>query len=146
MGEGSYTIPRSGEEGYPIPRSGWGEVPHSQVWTRAGGTPYLVWPGGYPNPGSRRRYPGVPHPGQVQGQDEGASWGMPHSGLDGDTPSPGLEGAPVLTWDGVPPASVDRQTPTKKVPSLVLRTRVIKTLTICTRCNMIRNRLISAIF
>ena len=80
-----------------------------------------TWDGGTPCPDLERGTPSV----------KTWEWGIPILTLDGVTPSPhpdlGNLVPPVLTWGGVPPlASVNRQTPVKTVPSLVLRTRALK--------------------
>ena len=91
----------------PHPSSGWACTP-SQVWM--GGTPSQVWMGCTPS-----------SPG----------WGVPPYLDLGQCPSPCLDlgwSTPAWIQDGVPPPfprNVNRQTPVKTVPSLVLRTRAV---------------------
>ena len=62
---------------------------------------------------------GVPPIGQM-GVPPSAGWGHAPCQLDGGTPPP-------IGWIGYPPLrNVDRQTPVKSVPSLVLSTRAVK--------------------
>ena len=122
--------------GYPIP--GWGGVP--QPGLDGLGVPHLrpaqdtpPMPGmGYPpnlgwgTPPPSRPGWGTPplHPPQI--------WdGVPPShlpDLDRVTPPDLDKVTPPPTWDGVPPPwNVNRHTPVKTVPSLVLRTRAVIT-------------------
>ena len=91
--------------------------------------PLSPWPGQIPGWGV-----GYPHPSQVRSQ---GGWGtpspcpLPRPGMipgrgGGGTPQPSqIPGWGVPTPPPPPPADVDRQTPVKTVPSLVLRTRAV---------------------
>ena len=118
--------------GYPPPsRPGWGTLPWNGVpptiqtiktWL---GYPLPSRPGqGTPPP---QTWDGVPPP------TPDLRWGTPHHpDLDGVPPQPQTwDGVPptIQTWMGYPPRpprNVNRQTPVKTVPSLVLRTRAAK--------------------
>ena len=89
--------------GYPLPRSG-----------RGGGTPFWWWGGGV-----------IPWDGDTPIQ----TWeGVPPSGPGKGYPPPGpAKGVTPLSarWGYPPPRNVDRQTPVKTIPSLILRKRAV---------------------
>ena len=127
--------------GYPLHLDlGWG-IPQSAVW----GTPHLdlgwgsplsagwgtpIWTGDRVPPLAGWGTPldlgwGTPLPGPGMGYSPGwMGYLLPGPGMGYP---PGWMGVPLAwTWDGVtPPRNVDRQTPAKTVPSLVLRTRAV---------------------
>ena len=125
----------------------WGlSTPSNPGWRE----PHPVLDGGVPHPVLDEECPiqswmGVPHPVLDGGQGTptwtwdgvpSTGWGTHHldlrwgtpSQLDGVPPAWTWEGVPLISWmgDGVPPQNVDRQTPVKTVPSLMLHTRVVK--------------------
>ena len=124
-------VPHPTSRGYPIPGRG---VPQPGL---DGGIPSQVL-GGYPIPGWG--YPMYPHHQDLDGVPPtiktwlGYSPPPHHPGLTGVPTTPDLRwGTPpptIQTWMGYPtpsPRNVNRQTPVKTVPSLVLRTRAVNT-------------------
>ena len=107
---GEWVPPMSPDGGTPI---SWMGYPYWPDW----GTPPLV---GWGNPISQIGYTQFARWGTPCWLDEGtplAGWG---------TPSTGWVLAPTHLLDGVPPTrNVNRQTPVKTIPSLVLRARTV---------------------
>ena len=96
-----------------------GVPPTIKTWLGYPPTPRM----GYPPP-SRPGW-GTPRPEMGYPPPSRPGWGTPQT-WDVVLPHhPDLDGVHPQTWDGVLPRNVNRQTPVKTVPSLVLRTRAV---------------------
>ena len=123
----------SGSGGTPHPDLGWG----THTWTWDGVPPCLDLGWGIPLPGSGMEYPpgrdGVPTiltwDGVLPYLDLGWDIPPPSAGWGNPLPGPAMGYPPPSQMDEVSsplPRNVNRQTPVKTVPSLVLRTRAVK--------------------